>query len=207
MLTDQEIQIATASEPLTIDEEYQMQRSWRTDADKLTFITCLPPSQKPTGYIISQQYDSAGSMRGDVNLFLTREEDGNGVIGELELMIAKREYQGKGLGRATLLSFIHYVLSHQSEIIAQFNDTSTDRSIPPSQQPSTFLRLSAKVGQDNTRSFGLFTSVGFKKISEKPSYFGEWELWLEGAKKEHLEAMLQHFGVHGYQELEYRGAQ
>ena len=36
----QEIQLATASEPLTLDQEYAMQQSWRADADKLTFIIC-----------------------------------------------------------------------------------------------------------------------------------------------------------------------
>ncbi|PGH30553.1 hypothetical protein GX50_06686 [[Emmonsia] crescens] len=41
-MKDPEIQQATASEPLTLEEEYAMQTTWRTDADKLTFIVCLP---------------------------------------------------------------------------------------------------------------------------------------------------------------------
>jgi hypothetical protein len=33
-----ELQEATASEPLSIDQEFAMQQSWATDEDKLTFI-------------------------------------------------------------------------------------------------------------------------------------------------------------------------
>jgi hypothetical protein len=33
-----ELQHLTGSEPLTLDEEYQMQETWRDSADKCTFI-------------------------------------------------------------------------------------------------------------------------------------------------------------------------
>ena len=37
-MEDPAILQATASEPLTLEKEYQMQKSWRHDEDKLTFI-------------------------------------------------------------------------------------------------------------------------------------------------------------------------
>ncbi|KAI0593078.1 acetyltransferase domain-containing protein [Biscogniauxia sp. FL1348] len=41
------IQEATASEPLTLDEEFENQLSWRTSHDKLTFIVCKPLRRRP----------------------------------------------------------------------------------------------------------------------------------------------------------------
>ena len=38
-----EIQTLTASEPLTLDEEHQMQNNWQIDDDKLTFIILKIP--------------------------------------------------------------------------------------------------------------------------------------------------------------------
>merc|ERR1711939_427997 len=83
-MKDEQIQAETASEPLTLEEEYAMQRSWRTDADKLTFIACLPLSLPPTsssstskspapapGPLTPGQFDTSTRIIGDVNLFLT----------------------------------------------------------------------------------------------------------------------------------------
>ena len=40
-MQSEEILQTTASEPLTIENEYKMQESWREDEDKLTFIILL----------------------------------------------------------------------------------------------------------------------------------------------------------------------
>lgn len=40
-MTNKELQELTASEPLTLNEEYEMQASWRTDDDSNVFIKYL----------------------------------------------------------------------------------------------------------------------------------------------------------------------
>ena len=71
-----EIQEATASEPLNLDEEYAMQQSWREDADKLTFIICYPGENlRQTTAVTAGTYDSANAMMGDVNMFISISED------------------------------------------------------------------------------------------------------------------------------------
>ena len=104
-MKDPDLQSATASEPLSIDEEYAMQRSWRTDSDKLTFIICQPlrPSQNPEQqpsiiHVNTGEDDKPDNMIGDINLFLfgadseEMEEDmknlGGSVVGEVELMVS-----------------------------------------------------------------------------------------------------------------------
>ena len=168
-----------------------MQRSWRQDSDKLTFISCLAPPTSDAR-IIARQQDASDRMLGDVNLFLTRleAEDKEGVIGEIELMIASKESQGKGCGRASLMAFMKYIASHEEEILAEYMG---ERG--PAERRLRYLRV--KIGQGNVRSIGLFKSIGFVVLSEEPNYFGEVELRKEGIRIAELESL------QSYRELEY----
>ncbi|KZF24750.1 hypothetical protein L228DRAFT_245754 [Xylona heveae TC161] len=239
-MKDEDIREATASEQLTLEKEYGMQRSWRNDADKLTFITCLPKNDsslssrskddEKSQSISAKKDDSPDRMVGDVNLFISEheeeldEEADAGVstqtdqhfraIGELELMIASKAHQGTGLGRASLLAFLRYVVDNQEGILAEFS-ASVDSSRKV-KVPKQFEYLRVKIHQSNDRSIGLFESIGLEKISEEPNYFGELELRLQlgdgneqqsGEKvatvKDKVDMLMRKYGVEGFRELKY----
>ena len=67
----------TASEALSLEEEYANQASWRDDPTKLTFILCHPAPQRTTAApaeLAQCTYDSE-DMIGDVNAFLKEDHD------------------------------------------------------------------------------------------------------------------------------------
>ncbi|KAI1174010.1 acetyltransferase domain-containing protein [Nemania sp. FL0916] len=95
-MQDEVLREATASDPLTLEEEYENQQSWRTAHDKLTFIVCQRANNGATRDINASETTSSAPpvvyageddapcrMVGDVNLFLTpcdteeEEEDGD----------------------------------------------------------------------------------------------------------------------------------
>jgi len=194
-MQDVELQKATASEPLSLDEEYSMQRSWRQDRDKLTFIACLPPLVLENEKL-DASCDAPGRMIGDVNLFLVdddddEEEGAHGVksIGEVEIMIARASLQGKGYGRAVLMAFLWYISTNLDGIRLEYAADRRDFMLQ-------FLRV--KIDAENTRSIRLFESVGFAKTAEKPNYFGEIELRREVGTK-----VQQEKTIHGPRVLRY----
>lgn len=187
-----------------------MQRSWRTDGDKITFIICrpLPRDQAMTctnSIVQTGVHDAEDKMLGDVNLFISRsEDDPNTLLGELEIMIAEPEMQGKGSGRLALLAFIRYVTMHEEQILAEYqtwagsqslteengvpqchiDDQSDGDSSESVEKPVAgqlrFAYLRARIGETNLRSLALFDHAGFQLQSTEPNYFGELELRMCG---------------------------
>ena len=88
-----ELQRLTGSEPLTYEEELQMQKSWRDSEDKCTFIIL----HKET---FDEDQDEIRAMIGDTNIFL------NEKVGEAEIMIAKSKFRGQKLGEKK--NFIYF---------------------------------------------------------------------------------------------------
>lgn len=187
-MQDADLQAATASEPLTLPEEYAMQQSWRTDNDKLTFIVCLPRASSNDGSKAQGGVDdSPERMIGDINLFLFEPEDddddaegegesgsntgkSNAVVGEIELMIARKDLHRQGYGRAALLSFVGYILDSWAQLGAEYDNSGSNRVA----KSLDYLRV--KINQTNARSIALFESIGFEQTAAGANYFGEIEL-------------------------------
>ena len=208
----QELRELTASEPLSLEEEYAMQRSWRIDRDKLTFIVCLP-TQGFRGMVdvVSMLDDPPHVMVGDVNLFLFKDDatecqeysdvttestTSKRVIGEVEIMIARGSSRRQGVGYRALSMFLQYVLEQHQEILREY-----------SSEPSKLAHLLAKIDAENEPSIALFKKAGFVKVSEEPNYFGEvemrWDMDQADRKRTVLERAQRDSGMNGQRTLRY----
>ena len=118
----QAIQEATASEPLTLDEEYDNQASWRTSSDKLTFIVCEP--HVPAAETVRAGQDDADArMRGDINFFLYPDDSKEGdssVIGEVDVMVAGEVHRKQGLGSGAVRGLLGYLTRNIDEILEEY---------------------------------------------------------------------------------------
>jgi RimJ/RimL family protein N-acetyltransferase len=174
-----------------------MQTNWRADHDKLTFIACLPVSSHQNT-VKAGDADSPERMVGDVNLFFSlADEDEEGCIGELELMIAPPTFRRQGYGRVTILTFLHYISSHLTLILEEYRKGARKEKMK-------LLQLRVKIGSKNDKSIKLFESIGFIKVKEGPNYFGEFELVLEGFLGEkRIRTLEEKWAIEGYEELAY----
>lgn len=150
-------------------------------------------------------------MIGDVNLFLSTSDNPDVEVdddtgpsslnnpalnGELELMIPSPQHQRKGYGRAALCTFMHYILTHQEDIVSEYlsshpiasstnhvsvnpttTSSTTSSNVPKKKTTTIDLTLTAKISSTNHASLALFQSLSFEKRSP-PNYFGEYDLAL-----------------------------
>lgn len=140
-----EIQQLTCSEPLTLEQEYEMQASWRNDPDKLTFIILKKDLWDRDESTRSKEEKEIAAMIGDVNCFIIDEEDQNGEsvkAGELEIMIVDKENRGLGLGIESMRLMISYCM----EFV--FNDL-------------MIKQFMVKIDEANLASIRMFEKLGF----------------------------------------------
>ncbi|XP_054745833.1 alpha/beta-tubulin-N-acetyltransferase 9 [Anastrepha obliqua] len=163
-MKSQELQELTASEPLTLEEEYVMQRSWREDEDKCTFLILCRETYERTNNEID-------SLVGDTNLFLRLCDDGEEnnecrlKMAEAEIMIAEPSARGRGYGWEAMLLLLKYAV--QNLHIKQYE---------------------VKIGIKNEISLQMFNKMHFKEVSRSVVFDEvtllrivdeEWIKWLD----------------------------
>ncbi|KAJ0286363.1 hypothetical protein COL940_003024 [Colletotrichum noveboracense] len=166
-----DIQEATASEPLTLEEEYENQQSWRTSHDKLTFIICQPlDAASDAASVKAGEVDEAARMIGDINFFVyphDDEEEGEGAyVGEVDVMVASKEHRGKGVGYAAVTTLLVYVHRNQERILKEYVEGEGKSG------KAELKGLMVKIKEGNAASISLFKRVGFTQKGEV-NYFGE----------------------------------
>ncbi|TFY68859.1 hypothetical protein EVG20_g3379 [Dentipellis fragilis] len=101
-MQDPELRALTASEPLSLAEEHDMQQKWQTDQDKLTFIILARPETDAPASTPTPAQIAALPMVGDVNLFLKGAPADDDFEAEVEVMIADPAYRRRGLAHHAL---------------------------------------------------------------------------------------------------------
>ncbi|KAL0307322.1 UNVERIFIED_CONTAM: N-acetyltransferase 9-like protein [Sesamum radiatum] len=106
-MQDASILQATASEPLTLDQEYEMQLSWIQDPFKQTFIV-LDKELVVGKFVHGEPHTEA--MVGDVNIFMNDLDDPQ--MAEVEIMIAEQKSRGKGLAKESILLMMAFTVEN-----------------------------------------------------------------------------------------------
>ncbi|KAK0473524.1 GNAT domain-containing protein [Armillaria luteobubalina] len=179
-MENDELRSLTASDRLTLEEEFDMQRKWREDDDKLTFIILARHERDlllddKTNVMLSDPRIRSLPMAGDVNMFLNgAPEDEDEFTAEVEIMIAEPDYRRGGLALEALQLMLQYAtenkfLTEGSSVPTVF-PTSSPLPVPPSS-------LVARIGDTNLPSIRLFEKLGFV-ITKRIEVFSEVEMKL-----------------------------
>ncbi|KAI0523414.1 hypothetical protein KFK09_005809 [Dendrobium nobile] len=141
-MKDPALLLATGSEPLTLDQEYEMHLSWTKDPNKHTFIV-LDKELIKGGFLNGEPHIEA--MVGDVNIYMNDLDDLQ--LAEIEIMIAEPKSRGKGLGEDSALMMMAFAVNKY--------------------KIQTFR---AKIGESNIASLKLFHKLGFKDVSYSEAF-------------------------------------
>ncbi|CAI5716412.1 unnamed protein product [Peronospora effusa] len=139
------LQEMTASEPLSIEDELEMQKSWRDDDKKCTFIVLANAEgdgRPEASYIDENALDR---MAGDVNLFFNDHEDPHAC--EVEIMIAEEKYRRNGFAEEAVKLMMAYATSKLK-----------------------VNRFFCKIIETNSASLQLFEKLGYVKYNYVPAF-------------------------------------
>ncbi|TFK32295.1 GNAT domain-containing protein [Crucibulum laeve] len=202
-MLDEELRNLTASEPLSLKEEYEMQEKWQVDEDKLTFIILAQDS--PSEAKSSSSYSiiiprtepispddpriASLTMIGDVNIFLhgtlpssetaekiTRAgEEEDEFEAEVEIMIAEPAYRRGGRALEGLQLMLTYATGvPEAFILAGDARLDSLRAIKSPWKISP-NSLVTRISDINEPSIRLFEKLGFQ-ITKRVEVFSEIEM-------------------------------
>lgn len=146
-MQSQQLQELTESEPLTLDEEHEMQASWREDEDKCTFILIDKTLMSP-----DLQHQDLNAMCGDVNIYLNDHESRS--VAEIEVMVAEVGSRKKGIAREAVEIMMAYAAQ-------DLNVTTFVAKILETNEPS--IRLFEALGYCLTKRVQAFKEVHLQR--------------------------------------------
>mmetsp|Transcript_6513 Transcript_6513/g.9081 ORF Transcript_6513/g.9081 Transcript_6513/m.9081 type:complete len:209 (-) Transcript_6513:2877-3503(-) len=140
-MSDPDLLVLTASEPLALKEEYEMQISWHIDPKKCTFILLQKSKFDESKLTGRKEIDcEISSMCGDVNLFFNNYE--NSSDAEIEVMIAEPDCRRQGIAFEAVSIMMRYGI-----------------------QKLGAKRFFAKISSSNEASQKLFRRLGFEECN------------------------------------------
>ncbi|KAJ2858272.1 hypothetical protein J3B02_000407 [Coemansia erecta] len=163
------LQEMTGSEPLSIEEEYAMQKTWREDGDKCTFIILAKDTQASAE--TCDIYDNS-RMIGDVNFYLN--DHYNLHRAELEVMIAESEFSGQGIATEVLKLMMHYAVNDVgvTDFVVRIKETNA----------ASIYIFESKFGFQETERSSAFKEVTLRrKVSDELKT--ELEQWTQSVKR------------------------
>jgi len=173
-MSDPVLRELTASEPLTLEEEYDMQRKWQSDEDKLTFIVLhrdeLPSeeTQEDTRTLTADERDES-RMIGDVNLFFKGSTTDEDFEVEAEVMIAESAYRRRGYASEAMQLLFRFAASFRAQ----------------SALPINAEKLVVRIGESNDASRRMFEKLGFV-VTKHVKVFEELEMRLQSNEGEDI---------------------
>ena len=114
-MQSEELQFLTGSEPLNLEEEFEMYQSWTDDANKCTFIVLDRSKYESLPDSMPDQDREVEAMVGDVNFYVL---DSVEAVAEIEIMIAEVGARGRGFGREAALVMMKF--GHEMVNIARY---------------------------------------------------------------------------------------